>query len=130
MSDPARGPFRRPPRGHIMGKGLPQLSPWPLTGAMPGLPAVAPTTTRPVAAASRACSLMSLLPAPGQTWPRPDYNISARPTESPPRMPTFATFLRVLLEEGSARLSEPPRLHPGEQAATLAVLGDAHRDHL
>ncbi len=44
-------------------------------------------------------------------------------------MPAFATFIRVLLEEGSARLSEPPRLHPGEQAATLAVLGDAHRDH-
>jgi hypothetical protein len=37
-------------------------------------------------------------------------------------------FVRRLLHEGSARLSEPPRLHPKERDATLAVLRDAHHD--
>jgi hypothetical protein len=50
--------------------------------------------------------------------------------ETPLAMSAFATFVRVLLEEGSARLREPPRLRPAEHAATLAVLREAHRDDL
>ncbi len=45
-------------------------------------------------------------------------------------MPAFATFLRVLLEQGSARLREPPRLGPGEREAVLAHLGTAFGDHV
>jgi hypothetical protein len=45
-------------------------------------------------------------------------------------MPAFASFVRVLLEQGSARLREPPRLDPAERDAVLMALREAFRDHL
>jgi hypothetical protein len=45
-------------------------------------------------------------------------------------MAGFVPFTRHLLQEGSARLSEPPRLHPGERDAVVSALHDAYRDHL
>jgi hypothetical protein len=45
-------------------------------------------------------------------------------------MPAFANFVRVLLEQGSARLREPPRLDPSERDPVLAYLREAFRDHL
>jgi hypothetical protein len=45
-------------------------------------------------------------------------------------MPAFATFLRVLRDEGRARLTGPPRLDPGERQAVLAILHDAFRVHV
>jgi hypothetical protein len=45
-------------------------------------------------------------------------------------MSAFVNFIRTLLEEGSARLREPPRLAPEERDAVLAVLRAAFRDHM
>jgi hypothetical protein len=52
------------------------------------------------------------------------------PYHSEPTMATFAFFLRQLLHQGSARLAQPPRLHPAERDAALSVLRDAFRDHM
>jgi hypothetical protein len=45
-------------------------------------------------------------------------------------MPAFASFVRTLLEEGRAHLSEPPRLDPSGREAVLAPLRAAFRDHV
>jgi hypothetical protein len=45
-------------------------------------------------------------------------------------MSTFASFVRVLLEEGRAHLREPPRPGPADRDAALPHLRAAFRDHL
>ena len=41
---------------------------------------------------------------------------------------SLLAFVRRLLQEGSARLGEAPRLLPGERDAVVTTLHDAHRD--
>jgi hypothetical protein len=50
--------------------------------------------------------------------------------ESPPLMPAFADFVHVLLEQGIARLREPPQMAASEREAVLAALRDAFHDHI
>jgi hypothetical protein len=45
-------------------------------------------------------------------------------------MPAIANFVRVLLEQGSARLCEPPHIDPAERDAVLVPLRETLHDHL
>ena len=44
-------------------------------------------------------------------------------------MAAFTDLVRQLLDEGSIRLREPPRLPPGERDSVLALLAAAFEDH-
>ena len=46
-----------------------------------------------------------------------------------PFMPAFTDLVRRLLEEGSVRLREPPRLLPEEREPVLALLASAFEEH-